>query len=148
MDILLKVVDENRFYKKPEYANEYASGADLYASLDTDNIELKPKEVLLVGTNVSVELPEGYEFQVRSKSGIAYKNSVFVLNSPGTIDSDYRGEIKVILYNLGSEPFIIENGMKIAQLVLSKTNQVNFTLTNNLTETERGVGGFGSTGLK
>lgn len=148
MKVSLKVIDKNKSYRLPKYTNMYASGSDLFASLDTMCVELKPNTFMLIGTNISVDLPEGYEFQIRSKSGIALKNNVFVLNSPGTIDSDYRGEIKVILYNLGERSFIIENNMKIAQMVLSKTEQVNFILTEDLSVTERNDGGFGSTGLK
>ncbi|MFA9261845.1 MAG: dUTP diphosphatase [Undibacterium sp.] len=131
--------------KMPTYATEGSAGADLYAS-GYDVIQ--PNETLLVGTGVSIELPEGYEAQVRSRSGLAAKFSVHVLNAPGTIDSDYRGEIKVILRNSGIEPFGIQPGDRIAQLVVSPVCKALFFAAGGaLNMTKRGSGGFGSTGV-
>jgi len=102
----------------------------------------------LVKTGLFIELPVGYEAQVRPRSGLAYKNGITVLNSPGTIDADYRGEVGVILVNLSNEPFVIENGERIAQMVIAKHEQAEWELVEDLAETERGAGGFGSTGKK
>ena len=107
---------------------------------------LKPGERQLIPTGLAIALPEGYEAQVRPRSGLAFKNGVTVLNSPGTIDADYRGEVKVILANLGTEPFTIERGMRVAQMVVAQYTRVSFNLVEQLDETARGAGGFGSTG--
>jgi dUTP pyrophosphatase len=131
----------------PEYATEGSSGLDLRAAVDNDFIIEKGK-VALVPTNLSVEIPLGYEIQVRPRSGLAAKNGIGVLNSPGTIDSDYRGEIKIILFNFGSENFIIKRGDRIAQMVLAKVYKMNFEETHELNGSERGAGGFGHTGTK
>ena len=107
-----------------------------------------PLERKIIGTGLKIALPEGYEAQVRSRSGLAAKHGITVLNAPGTIDADYRGEIGVILVNLSNEPFTVELGERIAQLVIAQYTQIQWTLVNNLEETERGAGGFGSTGKK
>lgn len=127
----------------PSYETAGASGADLKSK--EDGI-LKPGERRLVKTGVFIELPAGYEAQVRPRSGLALKHGITMLNSPGTIDSDYRGEIGVIMINHGSEPFVYKKGDRIAQLVISKYSRVEFKNTLSLTETVRGAGGFGHTG--
>ena len=129
----------------PAYESLHAAGMDLRANL-TESILLKPLERALVPTGLFVELPEGTEAQVRPRSGLAAKKGITVLNAPGTIDADYRGEIKVILVNLSNEEFLIENGERIAQLVIAKHERVEWMETSVLLETERGAGGFGHTG--
>jgi len=131
----------------PEYGTEAAAGVDLRANLE-ESIMLKSLERVLVKTGLFIELPVGVEAQVRPRSGLAYKNGVTVLNTPGTIDADYRGEIGVILVNLSKEDFVIEHGERIAQLVIAKHEQAEWNLVEELSETERGSGGFGSTGKK
>ena len=130
----------------PEYQSLAAAGADLHAFLDSDLI-LKPGERAAVPTGICLEIPQGYEGQVRPRSGLALKNGIGLLNSPGTIDSDYRGEVKVILINLGQEPFTIKNGDRIAQIVFSPVIQAEFIPMDKLPGSERGDGGFGSTGV-
>ena len=129
----------------PTYATEHSAGMDLSAALE-EAIELAPGERALVPTGLAIALPEGYEAQVRPRSGLALKHGVTVLNSPGTVDADYRGEIKVILANLGNAPFTIERGMRIAQMVVARHEAVEWEVVDNLDETARGTGGFGSTG--
>ncbi len=130
----------------PKYETEASAGMDLRANI-TEPIVLKPLDRVLVKTGLFIELPIGYEAQVRPRSGLAIKKGITVLNSPGTIDADYRGEIGVILINLSNEDFVIENGERIAQLVIAKYEQVELIEVNELTETSRGAGGFGSTGI-
>ena len=129
----------------PEYKTEGASGADICAFLESPVI-LKTLERKLIPTGIRVQIPAGYEIQVRPRSGLALKYGVTVLNAPGTIDSDYRGEIGVVLVNLGSDPFTVNNGDRIAQLVLAQYERVLFKQTDALTDTVRGAGGYGSTG--
>lgn len=129
----------------PTYATEQSAGMDLSAALE-EAIELAPGDRALVPTGLSIALPAGYEAQVRPRSGLAVKHGVTVLNTPGTIDADYRGEIKVILINHGQEPFTIERGMRIAQMVIARHANVKWRVVKNLEESERGEGGFGSTG--
>ena len=129
----------------PTYATEQSAGMDLSAALE-DAIELGPGDRALIPTGLAIALPEGYEAQVRPRSGLAVKHGVTVLNSPGTIDADYRGEIKVILINHGKEAFTIERGMRIAQMVVEKYETVNWDVVKTLDDTDRGEGGFGSTG--
>lgn len=129
----------------PTYATEDSAGMDLSAALD-EAIELAPGQRALVPTGLSISLPPGYEAQIRPRSGLALKHGITVLNSPGTIDADYRGEIKVILANLGSEDFTIERGMRIAQMVVARHANVEWNIVESLEETDRGNGGFGSTG--
>lgn len=131
----------------PEYATEGSSGLDLRAAVENDLIIPKGK-VSLVPTNLRVEIPHGYEIQVRPRSGLAVKHGIGVLNSPGTIDSDYRGEVKVILFNFGEEDFVIKRGDRIAQMVLSKVYLADLKLTDDLNASQRGEGGFGHTGTK
>ena len=129
----------------PEYATDGSSGLDLRAAVENDLIIEKGK-VGLVPTNLRVEIPKGYEIQIRPRSGLAAKNGIGVLNSPGTIDSDYRGEIKIILFNFGEENFVIKRGDRIAQMVVSKVYRADLILTDDLNISNRGEGGFGHTG--
>ncbi len=129
----------------PSYATEGSSGMDIRAAID-DDIFIEPSAVILVPTNLIVEIPVGYEIQVRPRSGLAANYSIGILNSPGTIDSDYRGEIKIIMMNFGSEKFRIQRGDRIAQLVLSKVYRAGFNLNDDLSRTARGAGGFGHSG--
>lgn len=131
----------------PQYATPLSAGMDLRANI-TEPITLKPLERTLVPTGLFMALPEGYEAQVRPRSGLALKKGITVLNTPGTIDADYRGEICVILINLSAEPFIINDGERIAQMVIAKHEQLDFIEVKALDETERGAGGFGHSGVK
>jgi len=133
-------------HELPKYETVASAGMDLRAHL-SESITLKPLERALVKTGLFIELPVGFEAQVRPRSGLALKKGITVLNSPGTIDADYRGEIGVILINLSADEFIIENGERIAQLVIAKYQQAEFIEVNELSETARGTGGFGSTGV-
>ncbi len=130
----------------PNYETVNSAGMDLRAYLPDGQIVIKPLQRTLVPTGLFMEIPVGYEGQVRPRSGLAIKNGITVLNSPGTIDSDYRGEIKVILINLSDSDFVINNGDRIAQLVIAKCEQMEVVEVEMLTETERGAGGFGHTG--
>lgn len=132
--------------KIPEYKTVGAAGADICAYL-SESIVIPSGKVAMVPTGLFFEIPVGYEIQVRPRSGLAAKNGVTVLNTPGTIDSDYRGEVKVILINLGSEDFTINNGDRIAQIIIAPVTQATFEKVDVLSETERGAGGFGSTGV-
>jgi dUTP pyrophosphatase len=131
----------------PKYATAQAAGMDLCAAIASDLI-IMPGARALVPTGLAIAVPDGYEAQVRPRSGLALKHGVTVLNSPGTIDADYRGEIQVILANLGTEPFTITRGMRIAQMVVASHAQVEWQTVASLDTTARGAGGFGSTGLK
>lgn len=147
LKVLIKKLPSSSNLPLPQYATSQSAGVDLMAALESD-ITLSPGERCLVPTGISIALPEGYEAQIRPRSGLALKNGITVLNSPGTIDADYRGEIKVIMINLGQENLIISHGMRIAQMIISPVTFVKFELSDNLEETMRGEGGFGSTGLK
>jgi len=140
----VKVIN-NSHHPLPRYETPLSAGMDVRANLD-EPITLSPLERALVPTGLFVELPEGYEMQVRPRSGLAAKFGLTVLNAPGTIDADYRGEVKVILVNLSNEPFTINDGERIAQLVVAQHAQVEWIDTDTLSESERGAGGFGSTG--
>jgi len=131
----------------PKYETSGSSGMDVAAHIE-NNIVINPGEKALVSTGFSVAIPKGYEIQIRPRSGLAAKKNITVLNTPGTIDADYRGEIKVILINLGKEKFVIENGERIAQMVVCPVVQANLEEVKELSDTERGSGGFGSTGTK
>jgi dUTP pyrophosphatase len=131
----------------PAYETLSSAGMDVRAAL-TEAVTLQPLERKLIPTGLFLEIPHGYEVQVRPRSGLAYKNGVTVLNAPGTIDADYRGEVGVLLVNLSNEPFTIASGDRIAQLVVAKVEQIEWKPTDQLSETERGEGGFGSTGKK
>lgn len=131
----------------PQYATALSAGVDLEAAVDAP-MTLKPGERALVPTGLAMALPAGYEAQIRPRSGLAFKNGVTVLNSPGTIDADYRGEVKVLLINHGQQDFVIERGMRVAQMVIAQFTQVSWGVVDNLDETARGAGGFGSTGVE
>ena len=131
----------------PQYATEQSAGLDLRANLDSP-VELKPLERKLIPTGLYMALPKGYEAQVRPRSGLAIKKGITVLNSPGTIDADYRGEICVILINLSDQPFLISDGERIAQMVIARHEQAEWEQVDVLDETERGAGGFGHSGVK
>jgi deoxyuridine 5''-triphosphate nucleotidohydrolase (dut) len=142
----IKIVNRSR-HPLPEYATAYAAGMDLRANLD-QSIVLKPLERSLVPTGVFVQLPEGYEAQIRPRSGLAVKHGISIVNSPGTIDADYRGEIRVILVNLSNENFTIQDGERICQMVVAQHAHVEWEQVDTLDETQRGAGGFGHTGKK
>ena len=135
----------NTRVKLPSYKTEGSSGMDLIAFVDKP-IEIKPNNSALIPTGLSIAIPEDFEVQIRPRSGLAAKNNISVLNTPGTIDSDYRGEIKIILFNHGKKDFLINNKDRIAQMILTPVIKMDFEETNNLPETIRGDGGFGSTG--
>ena len=141
--VLIKKLDPA--VKLPAYKTNGASGMDLIAFIK-EPVSVKPKTSNLIPTGLSVAFSEDYEIQIRPRSGLAAKNNISVLNTPGTVDSDYRGEIKVIIYNHGSENFAINNGDRIAQMILTPVIKMELEETNNLPETIRGEGGFGSTG--
>jgi dUTP pyrophosphatase len=130
----------------PKYETQGASGLDISANINED-LTLATNESILVPTGIAVSIPQGFEIQIRPRSGLAAKKGISVLNTPGTIDADYRGEIKVILINHGNEPFIIRNGDRIAQMVVCPIVQAKFEQVDELSDTERGSGGFGSTGV-
>lgn len=141
----VKIINKSR-HQLPEYATPQSAGVDLRANIESP-IMLAPLQRTLVPTGLYIALPEGYEAQVRPRSGLAIKKGITVLNSPGTIDADYRGEICVILVNLSDTPFEITDGERIAQMVLARHEQAEWIETDILDETERGTGGFGHTGL-
>ena len=137
----------NSKHELPKYATKMSAGMDLRANID-EPIVLQPGERRLIPTGLHIGLPEGYEAQVRPRSGLAYKHGVTVLNSPGTIDADYTGDVGVILINHGQEPFTINDGERIAQMVIAKYKQAAWVEVDELQATERGAGGFGHTGKK
>jgi dUTP pyrophosphatase len=130
----------------PKYQTKQSAGLDLCAFLD-DELILKPMDRKLIGTGLYIALPEGFEAMIRPRSGMAFKHGITVINSPGTIDADYRGEIKIALVNLSQENFTIKNGDRVAQMVVNKYEQVSFNLTDSLDDTERGEGSYGHTGV-
>tara|TARA_B110000444_G_C18715428_1_gene535780 strand:+ start:91 stop:525 length:435 start_codon:yes stop_codon:yes gene_type:complete len=142
----VKVINKSK-HKLPKYTTQLSAGMDLRANIDADVI-LKPLQRLMIKTGIFIELPAGYEAQVRPRSGLAYKKGVTVLNTPGTIDADYRGEIGIILINLSTEDFLVTDGERIAQMVIAKHEQAEWIEVNFLDASERGAGGFGSTGKK
>ena len=146
--IEMKVKVAHDSIELPNYETNSSAGMDLRAYLPDGGISLRPKQRALIGTGLYFEIPEGFEVQIRPRSGLALKHGVTVLNSPGTIDADYRGEIKVILINHGEESFLIEHEMRIAQMVVAQYQRVQFKLVKELTSSERGSGGFGSTGTQ
>ena len=143
----IKIINKSN-NELPEYKTALSAGVDLQAYLPDESVELKPFERKLIPTGLFLELPAGYEAQVRPRSGLAAKSGVTVLNSPGTIDADYRGEVKVILINLSNENFIINSGDRIAQMIISRHEKAIFEEAAELEETERGAGGFGHTGVR
>ncbi len=144
--IEVAIINQSAF-DLPAYATEGAAGLDIRANI-TEAVVLSPLERQLIPTGLFVAIPMGYEIQIRPRSGLAFKYGITVLNTPGTIDADYRGEIKVLLVNLSNEPFSIEPGERIAQMVLAKHETLSWKTTEELPSTERGAGGFGSTGVK
>jgi dUTP pyrophosphatase len=142
----VKIINRSQ-HLLPNYETIASAGMDLRANL-TESIILKPLERVIVSTGLFIELPIGYEAQVRPRSGLAAKKGITVLNSPGTVDADYRGEIGVILVNLSNEAFTIENGERIAQMIIAKHERAEWIVVQELNETARGAGGFGSTGVK
>ena len=142
----VKVINRSK-HALPSYETVASAGMDVRANID-EPIELKPMERALVKTGLFMEIPVGYECQVRPRSGLALKKGISVLNSPGTIDADYRGEVGVILINLSNETFVVEDGERVAQLVFARFDQAEWEVSEELSETERGAGGFGSTGVK
>jgi len=145
MKVLIKFLSEKAVL--PEYKTHGSSGFDVSACIEHP-IEILPQSIALIPTGLSLQLPEGFEAQVRSRSGLSLKNGIFVLNAPGTIDNDYRGELCIILANFSTEAFVVEHGMRIAQVVIAQYFQFELEKSNLLNETKRGNGGFGSTGLK
>lgn len=145
-EITVKVVNKSG-NQLPAYSTPDSAGMDLRASL-SEPVELAPMQRALIPTGIYIALPKGYECQIRPRSGLALKHGVTVLNSPGTIDADYRGEICVILVNLSDKPFIVNNGERICQMVVTRYNRVEWEQVDSLDETERGAGGFGHTGVK
>jgi dUTP pyrophosphatase len=144
--MIIKIINTSQ-HDLPTYETIASAGMDLRANL-LEPIELKPLERAIVKTGLFIELPIGYEAQVRPRSGLAAKKGITVLNSPGTVDADYRGEIGVILVNLSNENFVVENGERIAQLIIAKHERAEWIEVHELSETSRGEGGFGSTGIK
>ena len=142
----VKIVNKSAF-DTPKYATEFSAGMDLKANI-VEPVELEPLERAMVPTGLYIELPDGYEAQVRPRSGLAAKFGITVANAPGTIDADYRGEIKVILINLSKEKFVINPGERVAQMVIAKYEKVEWQEVGQLSDSERGEGGFGSTGRK
>ena len=146
VEISVKRLPHNTDLPLPEYETVQSAGMDLPAAIDSP-MTLLSGEHVMVPTGLAIALPGGYEAQIRPRSGLAARNGVTVLNTPGTIDADYRGEVKVILINLGTEPFVIERGMRIAQMVIAPVTQGKLTEVDDLSDTARGDGGFGSTGI-
>lgn len=146
MQVNFTPFDKNKGFYLPTYANQGDAGLDL-KSINTENIIIKPHERKLIDTNISIQLPDGYEAQIRSRSGLALKKGVFVLNSPGTIDPGYRGSVGIILFNTSNEDFIVEPGMKVAQMIINKYESIHLNLVDELDDSDRGSGGFGSTGV-
>lgn len=142
----VKIINKSK-HDLPKYETELSAGMDLRADLE-ESILLKPLERKLIPTGLYMELPAGFEAQIRPRSGLAFKKGISVLNSPGTIDADYRGEIKVLLVNLSSEDFLVENGERVAQMVIAEHSVVELIEVETLEETVRGEGGFGHTGTK
>jgi dUTP pyrophosphatase len=142
----VNIVNRSRF-PLPQYATVHSAGLDLRADLENSQV-LKPLERVLVPTGLYIELPEGYEAQVRPRSGLAAKHGISIVNTPGTIDPDYRGEIKVILVNLSDVPFTLEPGERIAQMIIARFEHISWNEVETLSETVRGEGGFGHTGVK
>lgn len=142
----IRIINKSK-HELPSYATNASAGMDLRANLE-EPIVLKSLERTLVATGLFLEIPIGYEAQIRPRSGLAFKNGLTVLNSPGTIDADYRGEVKVILVNLSNQDFVINDGERVAQMVISKHEQAEWIKVEQLIETDRGAGGFGSTGTK
>jgi len=147
MKVDLKILDSANDLEIPQYATNGSAGVDLRAAISSD-VTVAPGDRVLIQTGIQIALPVGYEGQIRPRSGLALNYGVTVLNTPGTVDSDYRGELKVLIINLGREPFVVTRGMRIAQLVISKFEQAEWNIVKSLDETSRGTNGYGSTGIK
>lgn len=150
VEVKVKTLDHyDPSFELPFYATEGAAGADVRASLpEKKSMTIKPGERVLVPTGLSMEIPFGYEVQVRPRSGLSLKSPLMIVNAPGTVDCDYRGEVCVIVGNFGKEDYVVEHGLRIAQLVIAPVIQAKYSITNTLGDTARGAGGFGSTGTK
>ena len=146
VNVKIKKLENLAELKLPYYATEHSAGMDLVAAIEED-IVLEPGQVKIVPTGIAIALPDGFEAQIRPRSGLAAKNGVTVLNAPGTIDADYRGEIKAILINHGQEEFVVSRGMRIAQMIITEYTKVSLEEVENLEDTDRGEQGFGSTGM-
>lgn len=144
--MIIKVINKSE-HELPGYQTEASAGMDLRANLVEGNVTLQPLQRVLVPTGLYIELPLGFEAQIRPRSGLAYKHGITVLNSPGTIDADYRGEIKVLLVNLSDQPFEIVHGERIAQMIVAQHEQIDWEETTELSDTVRGAGGYGHTGV-
>lgn len=147
LELQIKKLDNFADLALPQYETDLAAGVDMRAAI-SEPIVLAPTERALIPTGLAMALPAGYEAQIRPRSGLAYKHGISVVNSPGTIDADYRGEVKILLINHGDQAFTIERGERIAQMVIAPVTQVQFNVVDALDETERGAGGYGSTGVK
>jgi dUTP pyrophosphatase len=147
MKIALKILENAQQMELPSYATTGSAGVDLRAAI-FENIVLENHKRALIPTGLSMAIPPGYNGEIRSRSGLAYRNGVVVLNSPGTIDADYRGEIKVLLINLSDEDFLLERGMRIAQLLIQRCETIDWNVVDSLDDTSRSNGGYGSTGMK
>lgn len=143
---ICRINPEHNDIPLPQYATTGSAGMDICAALDSD-ITIQPGETALIPTGLTIELPQGYEAQIRPRSGLAIKHGIGILNSPGTIDSDYRGEIKIILTNFSNKPFVIHRGDRIAQMIISKYERIQWIEADSLISSERGAGGFGHTGI-
>jgi len=146
INVKIKILRPDLVKSIPEYMTPDSAGLDIRAAIEEDII-IKPGEFTLVPTGLAISIPSGYEVQVRPRSGLSIRHGIGLLNSPGTIDADYRGEIKIIMFNFGKENFIIKNGDRIAQLVLNKIEKIEFEIVDELDETHRNEGGFGHTGI-
>lgn len=146
--MIIKFKKLNNKASIPEYKTSGSAGFDLQVLIDNDKEILKTGEIKLFKTGLAMALPEGYEAQIRSRSGLSLKSGIIVLNAPGTIDSDYRGEIGIIAINCSKEDFVVENGMRLAQMVIAKYEKADIEIVEDLDSTERNSGGFGSTGVK
>ncbi len=147
LEVFIKQTEEGKDLPLPKYMSEQAAGLDLYACVD-EEVTIKKGEIKLIATGIKIALPSGYEAQIRPRSGLAYRNGISLVNTPGTIDADYRGEIKVIMINFGEKDFVIKRGERIAQMVINKVEQANWNVVSGeLPETVRGAGGFGSTSV-
>lgn len=147
MNVQFKKLSHAADLPLPSYESKFAAGMDIRAALKKP-VELQPGQRKLIPTGLKMALPEGYEAQIRPRSGLAYRNGITMLNTPGTIDADYRGELKVLAVNLGDEPFVINHGDRIAQMVIAPVTQAEIEEVDDLSKTERADGGFGSTGVK
>ncbi len=144
--MIIKVINKSG-HELPNYQTEASAGMDLRANLPEGNVVLKPLQRVLIPTGLYIELPMGFEAQIRPRSGLAYKHGITVLNSPGTIDADYRGEIKVLLINLSDQPFEVVHGERIAQMIIAQHEQIDWEEATELSDTVRGAGGYGHTGV-